>query len=236
MQDLPSPIKVRERRAWKPVTVEGDTDLKGSKFSGQPWLAAGESWPVCRNCGKPMQLLLQLNFNNIPESVREQDGTGLLQLFYCVNDNPCCEIECEAWAPFSNSVLLRRIESIPEPANINETIPDNYFPAKTIVGWEEVEDYPTEQEAKALGVEITQDEQEIVESEASVVCGDKLGGWPNWFQSIEYPDCPVCHETMELFFQLQPGKNLPYGLFGCGCGHITRCKQHRNQFAFGWAC
>ena len=66
--------------------------------------------------------------------------------------------------------------------------------------------------------------------------GDKLAGYPMWVQGVEYPNCPVCNEQMRLLFQIDSNDNLPY-LFGdAGCGHITQCKTHKDQIAFGWAC
>ncbi|BAY43233.1 hypothetical protein SAMD00079811_08120 [Scytonema sp. HK-05] len=30
--------------------------------------------------------------------------------------------------------------------------------------------------------------------------------------------------------------NLPFMFGDVGCGHITQCKTHKTQVAFGWAC
>ena len=66
--------------------------------------------------------------------------------------------------------------------------------------------------------------------------GDKLAGYPAWAQGIEYPDCPICRETMRLLFQIDSEDNLLYMFGDVGCGHITQCKMHKEQLAFGWAC
>ena len=55
------------RLPWNPVVQEGDGALLSSKFSGLPWLAQDEQWPICVNCEQPMQLLLQLNISEMPE-------------------------------------------------------------------------------------------------------------------------------------------------------------------------
>lgn len=74
-----------KRLAWRPIVQEGDGDLTASKFAGKPWLNAGEKWPVCPNCGKPMQLFLQLNLDELPENLNSRFGSGIFQFFYCTN-------------------------------------------------------------------------------------------------------------------------------------------------------
>ena len=51
--------------------------------------------------------------------------------------------------------------------------------------------------------------------------GEKLGGWPMWVQSVEYPSCPECGAEMTLLFQIDSERNLPYMFGDVGCGHIT---------------
>lgn len=53
---------------------------------------------------------------------------------------------------------------------------------------------------------------------------------------MEYPNCLICGERMRLVFQVDSNDNLPFMFGDLGCGHITQCKYHKNQVAFGWAC
>src|SRR5262249_9959501 len=128
-----------KRKAWMPLTVEGDSDRTGSKFSGKPWLAKGETWPACQNCGKTMQLFLQLNLQDLPEPVRGQYGICLLQIYYCTNTEPFCEVDCEAFFPFAKSTLLRIVEPGGEAEEVEAIDMEGHFPARTIVGWQEEE-------------------------------------------------------------------------------------------------
>jgi Domain of unknown function (DUF1963) len=68
-----------------PIIRSGDGSLTTSKYGGKPWLHPDEDYPLCPNCGKPMQLFLQLDLDEIPEYFRSQFGGGLFQLFYCNN-------------------------------------------------------------------------------------------------------------------------------------------------------
>jgi uncharacterized protein YwqG len=103
-------IKPYGRRVWKPVVENKDGSILASKFSGSPFLETGEEYPHCRNCNKPLQLFVQLNLNELPDQIGGEFGEGLLQLFYCTNQEPLCEVECEAFLPFAKSVLIRIVQ------------------------------------------------------------------------------------------------------------------------------
>jgi uncharacterized protein YwqG len=227
------------RSAWLPLTEAGDTITTASKFSGRPWLHAEENWPLCQNCQKPLQLMLQLNTSELPAEMREKAGTGLIQLFYCVNTEPFCAIDCEAWYPFAKSVLARQVQ--PDDAGSESDLPDQAFPAKRITGWEAgAEEYPSPAEAMDLLAEhetaLTDNEYDLLLEEMAPAAGEKLGGWPAWAQGVEYPLCPDCKEPMEVIFQLDSDQNLPHGWGDMGVGHLSLCQRHPETLAFGWAC
>jgi uncharacterized protein YwqG len=224
------------RPAWFPVTTASDNDATGSKFSGKPVLKKGESWPLCANCNKPMQLFVQLNLSQLPKEADVQ-GEGYLQMFYCTSYEPHCEVECEAFFPFATSTLLRIVNE--DEATADHQVPDikDYFPAMSIERWEEVRDYPGYEEREEEGLELSDEEQELSEQrELAPQPGDKLNGWPLWVQSIEYPSCPECGSVMQLVLQVDSENNVPYMWGDSGVGHITQCSSHPHRLAFGWAC
>jgi len=95
-----------KRTAYIPITQESNKIFSPhSKFGGFPYLRNSEDWPMCPNCDNHMQLFLQLNLEDIPVN----KDKGLIQLFYCTNDDPLCEADCEAFFPFSESTVCRRI-------------------------------------------------------------------------------------------------------------------------------
>lgn len=183
-----------------------------------------------------MQLFLQLNLNELPAPLESMYGNGLLQLFYCTNAKLMCDVQCEAWGPFSKSVLVRIVR--PEGAAHAKTPPrlEDPFPPKLIVGWEEVVDYPSWDEGQDLGIELDEAEWVKLDEARYPRPGDKLAGWPYWVQSIEYPNCPTCGEAMRFVFQIDSNDNLPYMFGDVGCGHITQCEAHKSEVAFAWAC
>lgn len=254
------------RSAWQPIVAEGDGSLLASKFSGRPWLAQHESWLNCPCCNQPMQLFVQLNLNELPEPVRQEYGSGLLQMFHCVDAN--CDGQQEfttapvfyGRAPYlTQNVLIRLVEptgegAMPPLPMINGEPYENDFPAKTITGWLEIEDYPDIDDLMALvnGWDAVQNGSdawdELVEQLGFAdlddyechcpgpVEGDKLAGYPYWVQGMEYPGCPICHAPMRHVFQLGSDNNLPYMFGDMGTAHVLQCKTHKDQFAFVWSC
>jgi hypothetical protein len=247
-----APWRERHRRtAWKPKAEDGDGPPRASKFCGIPWLAAGEPWPACADCGRPMPLFLQLDLAAASRDTGEALGDGLLQLFYCVAEG----CHADGWEPFGKGKLVRVIPAS-GPAAAATPPPDlRAMPPKRIVGWEPLEDLPDMEEQELLGlthewkrsgselvvrwpeasVEVVTADVEF-EKAVSAAPGDKLLGWPSWVQGVEYPGCPRCGTRMELLFQVDSEDHVPFMFGDVGCGHVTRCPRHPDVVAFGWAC
>jgi uncharacterized protein YwqG len=235
-EDVLNAINAFKKEVWIPVTEQSESDSIASKFSGMPALQDRESWPLCGHCSEPMQLFLQLNSEELPDSVKDIYGGGLLQVFYCTNDDKGCELECESYYPFSKSTLVRVIEHENVSSHsINISPVKNEFPEKKIVEWVSRVDYPSNEELELLGCELEEEEFESL-SDYHPLPKDKLLGWPLWIQGIEYPDCPKCNEPMSFIFQIDSEDNVPYMFSDSGCSHITQCKEHKDQLAIAWAC
>lgn len=172
---------------------------------------------------------------------------GLLQMFYCVGNNPTCAVDCEGYKAFSRSSLLRMVKIAGEDISPGSASPGGklpfggaqpkgYFPTKTITGWKELEDYPMYSEVKRHGIFLSEEEEKVFQDMDYPVQGEKLYGWPYWIQDIEYPDCPSCGNKMGSIFQIDSRDNLPYEFGDSGCGHIFQCGEHKETLAFGWEC
>jgi len=233
--DLGRKLHKFRKKAWLPKTRAGDGNVSASKISGIAHIPQGQSWPSCGNCGKPMQLFVQVNSDEVPDDASGLILEGILQLFYCTNSEPQCEVDCEAYFPFSKASLVRIVE--PGAFEQFETSPvENAFPARSIEGWELELDLPNWEELSMMGVELTDQESDLLADSNTPTQGDKLGGWPAWIQGVEYPNCPKCNEAMFHVFQIDSENNLPYMFGDVGVGHVTRCRQHPDVLAFGWAC
>ncbi len=240
----------QKRSTWKPIVEEGDGGADTSKFSGIPSLAENEPYPRCGTCQALMPLFLQLNLNQLPEELSGRFGSGLLQMFYCT--------DCDSYMSLENTKLVRLVQPLACSQSLQG---ENYpsFPAKTIVGWTQMDDYPSPEEHDELGLifdydfsantvriecplvglvteDLPMDSAPEAEEVATALPGDKLAGYPRWIQGIEYPECPQCNRRMELVFQIDSEDNLSYMFGDVGCGHITQCPEHKEVLTFGWAC
>jgi len=239
----PDPTEIMEvlkpfgKTAWVPIIDQNNSTCYSSKFSGIPALLKSEEWPQCKNCHEPMQLFLQLNSNHLPVEAKNPFGVGILQVFYCVNTDAHCEVECEAFFPFSKSTLVRVLRNAPDDLVAPQTSPvKNSYQEKSITGWSEKTDYPNWEELPGLGCILTEEQADLMDEFGLNLTKDKLLGWPFWVQGVEYPDCPECGKRMQFIFQIDSEDNLPFMFGDVGCSHITQCAEHREQLTIAWAC
>lgn len=231
--DLQPVLQPFRRSTWFPLTEQRSTAVKASKFSGRPALLAEEEWPCCGSCKQPLQLFLQLNADDLPEAASKPFGDGILQVFFCTND----DAGCETWAPFLDTSLLRVLDTEAVTDEVRPFPPGfESFPEKTIVAWQEKDDYPNWEELENRGVTLSDAQTDLVCDLDYPRAEDKLLGWPYWVQGVEYPDCPDCGKPMEFLFQIDSEDNLPYMFGDSGCSHVTRCAEHPNRMAIAWAC
>lgn len=253
LRRLFEPWRARHMRpAWKPVfDGPGNTETL-SRFGGRPTGSPGDEWPACAACKAPMSFFVQLDLSDLPEEFGFPQRRGVLQMFYCSTDDGMCE----TWAAFTGTQFIR----VAPPTSNLLTPPPGVEPLaeKSVTGWSPFQDEPHPEEHETLGLSVDYDfkrnivdvqcaepfieakgvglELEPQETISNSAPGDKLGGWPYWVQSAEYPYCPECQTQMELLLQLDSNDNLDYMFGDLGCGHITYCPEHANIFAFGWAC
>jgi uncharacterized protein YwqG len=230
-------LKKHIRTAWFPKAKKGTGRGPTTRIGGTPWLPKGVDWPVCPNCKKHMALLLQLDLEDLPKGAPSY-GKGLAQLFYCLNTQPQCEVDCQAFFPYAKSVVARVVSKKgPGQDAAPVDVPGPVTP-KLITGWTIQEDLPNLEELEELGLEIDFESElgETYEGAKVPRSGDKLGGWPFWVQSIEYPKCRACKKTMRLLFQIDSNDVVGPQWGDMGCAHLTQCPTHKDRLAFGWAC
>jgi len=178
-------LEQHARPAWLPAVRDGDGSLTASKFAGTPWLAAGEPWPACGACGRPMQLFLQLNLDDLPDpGLRARFGDGLLQLFYCMATHRLARpiedfaklagqfVTGDAAADFLRMACSANGGRPFEPGNLARVVQpggaaaqpvpsyageDPPLAPKLITGWRRVRDLPHHQDHDELGLQIDYD-------------------------------------------------------------------------------
>ncbi|GIQ87607.1 protein of unknown function DUF1963, partial [Kipferlia bialata] len=202
----------------------------------------------------------------MPEEVQETlrlGDEGLIQVYMCYNN----EGECESWEAFSGAHCVRFVEEDEmEEARTREDVTHLYTLPTVNEDGEEVEhaepfrecpisrvvrftqDYPKSEElSQALDChpELGEEEREAIHEHAwerrqSPSSGLYIGGWFNWCQGIEYPDCPECGQTMNgtvLNIESLDSEGQIGLMFGdCGTAEICQCPTHERQMTMVWAC
>lgn len=231
-QALRKALQPFKRTAFLPRTRRGDPALTASKFGGTPCLSPDEGWPRCPTCGQALTFFFQIDLNTLPDPLAGTFGSGLLQLFYC--------LDCAPWRPFAAEQCVRVVptpEIAPNPPAVFAT-----FPAKTITGWSKRNDFPYREvgpeswRVVQVDLPLTGDALDQMLWEDNLA-GDKLGGWPNWVQDAGYPPCPECGQPMDrLVFQVDSQCNLPHMWGDNGVGFVVQCPHHPNAVTFFWQC
>jgi len=234
-QEVIVALEKHKRTAYLPILKDSNKSFSThSKYGGFPYLRNENDWPICENCKKHMPLFLQLNLNELPT----KKDNGLIQLFYCTNQEADCEGELEAFFPFSKASACRKIK-IENPSAEIEPNTLEIFDEKIIVDWTPKDDYPHPEEYSLLGIDDqAHDVYELLEERdcGLTISQDKLFGWPYWIQSEEYPYDRKTEAQMELFYQLGESEFIPYMFGDLGIGHITQSPDNDEELAFGWAC
>jgi hypothetical protein len=183
-----------------------------------------------------MPLLAQVALADLPAGSPPR-GDGLLQVFYCQASDEreltSCDTELEGWAAFSPCHVVRLVaaDSPGAPSGAGEP-----YPAHRVTSWREVTDWPGWEEQAELAITVEDDLLNAISDAGYPRAGEKLGGWPAWVQSLEYPDCPRCGSRMTFLLQIESEQLLPVMFGDLGTGHVTQCPAHPDVLAFAWAC
>ena len=161
-----------------------------SRIGGLPAISA-KGWPKCGRCGKHLKFVLQIQ----SKELASPQFSGILQIFLCDSD---CYYE-DGWEPFSPISCVR---IVPGHSEANELAPpiadedgDFLEPATPIARWEEVEvapDIDTLVEMLGLDRDIAVEIEEYFADDGHVRGGEQIGGWPDWIQAPQSPDCKKC--------------------------------------------
>jgi len=246
-------FKSLRRAAWLPVTKELKTarwffarrdsvKATGSGYGGVPWLGIREAWPLCQYCKRPMQFFFQINLQETPTDAQAEYGDGLVQFFYCTRPN--CVVDGEACD--NKGHLIRYVEAPSSGREPKASEGEGHqFSSRAIVEWmRQIDGVPHLADIERLGIQLTNDEHDLLADWGPLEVGDKLGGWPAWIQDTEEHRCSVCDKEMRLFFQFNPDVSLKYSFnqeffdrpVDLGCAWFLQCPYHRTQMKFTWQC
>lgn len=219
----PSPELTKQgRTAWVWELTDGEGATDSTRTGGRAMMGENETWPSCGNCQNPLTFMMQCNLDALPDGMTDHDS-GVLRFFYCMHED--C-VGMGGWDAFDPQHHL----SVLNGDGHFQTAPEGTFAIKPqfVSDTIKTEDFPHWPDRQGL---------ELPESDTKIhaLSGHKYAGWPHWIQGAERPNCPDCSAVMEPFIQLDQDWNRDFN-FGGGIGHISQCRTHKDNFAFGWAC
>jgi uncharacterized protein YwqG len=220
------------RTTYLPVLAKQLGGVADSRYGGSPALVVGEPWPRCGGCQEPLIFLLQLNLSQLPQVDSGLPAKGLIQAFSC--------FECDDYEGFSETKLCRLLDESKLAKLARSEEGADPYPEKAIINWAPVaKDYPHPEEDAITDLALS---GEVLDAYIDDLCDlehcerDKLFGWPEFYQGIEYETCPDCKKEMAFLMQIVSEDNLPVMWGDMGTAILFYCRQHPNRITFNWAC
>ena len=192
-------LKRQERPCLRMVLKPGDPGpVFATKIGGIPWWPKGLGRPRCSRRNHPMSFMSQIFLKDVPSL--DSDNT-LLSFHYCEH----CALDgfmahgLSDPDPGGYDLRLFKADTKQHGDGLRVIARSSLLPYKVgfsktleIQGWEEYsnqvreklpEDYPT----------LEDDLDENVYPGLIHVARCKVGGWPSWVQTPEWPKCPSCN-------------------------------------------
>ena len=208
-------------------------EVANTRLGGLPYAEAGEKWPVCEECTKELAFIGQFR---LPDSGHGSLPWGsLLTFFYCWHcsswgfdgEKRTWEIRTHRSPAAEKAVICVPLGASERPIKPcrAETVAEQSLPAfDGLEYWsprveelccQENPDEPWEVYFAAL--------------EELGISGDvtsMFGGYPQWIQGDETPDCPECDERMQLMVQIasEEAAELMWG--DAGAVYLFSCPSH----------
>ncbi|WP_291870418.1 DUF6493 family protein [Maribacter sp.] len=227
-------LNKHSKNAYIPLVKSAKNEYSiHSKLGGLPYLLEEDDYPKCTNCGKHLQLLVQLNLEDIPKSIER----GLIQLFYCTNPNTNCESKAVSKEVTTSLCKKVEIKGNSERKQLNH---EDIFPEKRIIQFIEFVDYPHSEDYKQLGIELKVPDviydYMMAHNIGATNANDKLFGYPHWLQSSEYAHNQKLDANSQLVFQLASKDNLSMQFGDAGIGYLLKTPIAENEVLFTWQC
>lgn len=136
---------------------------------------------------------------------------------------------------FSKASMLRLCEPVGEARYRRPPFEDAFIEG-VIEAWQPHLDLPSLQQLAGLGIELSDEQTTLIidHPEQFATPGDKLGGWPNWPQNLDYIACPRCKRCMDVIFQIDSYSTLPHCFMDGGTAWISQCREHPDVLAMNW--
>ncbi|WP_078554118.1 YwqG family protein [Bacillus alkalicellulosilyticus] len=234
------------------------TTLHQSKFAGNPYLPQTMEHPLSKD-GKPMKLLAQLNFSEIPR-LEPFPTEGILQFFIGAEDD-VMGIDFDDMTNQSNFKIVFHSHVIEDESRLvtdfsyMDNLNTEYFPIEheVALSFEESSEPVSSNDFRLdelLGDVDLNDEvykgDELIElwevySEAFLGEGHKIGGYPFFTQSDprEWEEKYMKHEVLLLQIDTDDKEGIMWGDCGIANFFITKEDLQKRNFTkviYNWDC
>jgi uncharacterized protein YwqG len=180
---------VRPRTLVHLDPTDAPLEPTASRFGGQPYAEAGETWPMCI-CGLPLTFICQLDLR---QTVVQERGIALFAFYYCWDCFPQDGIEgawrLRTWADprDDKSVAMK----VPEQTRPTARCAVRFEEARSLPVWDGLRSYPPEWRSLAR-VANPESPWEAYQAACERVAGTQdiktaVGGYPHWLQGDELP-------------------------------------------------
>jgi len=199
------------------MIYNGTTDdhADAARTGGVPLAPAGFSWPLCAECGGPMQFFAHLPLEH-----------GVLSVFLCQNDPGACE----TWDASSGS---NRAFLFPRDGLVPRVVPARGVTLLPVVSAIRNEVVTTDDDTTAEPPEGT-DHYDLAraawQAEPGAQWGKQrevlgsLGGEPTYLEDDRIPQCPSCARPMDFAAHLEEGiDSRTAANLGGAVGYVFTC-------------
>ncbi len=217
----------------------------GSRFGGRPYAEAGESWPICGTCARPLSFICQIHMSDCTH--RPIPGIGLFTFFYCWECFPQEDggelagqwlVRCYTDPQHRKATLIEP----PQPGEPVQTTPCaiTMQATRSLPDWDGIAVWCPE--AADLSAQANPDESwQPYLSTAEQLVGEAdyasmVGGYPHWVQSDATPTCPRCGQRMKLLAQIDSERAAGITWGDSGLVYLFVCPNHLSQMRFETQC
>ncbi|WP_405483926.1 DUF1963 domain-containing protein [Streptomyces sp. NBC_00009] len=244
LDDLIPELAALGRRTTLLLPKSGSPSVQESSLGGPMLWPVDEPWPSCGQPGHwawpnekspartiPMVPVMQLFARDIPE-LQFPEGMDVLQLVWCPlihpQDQAGAALPKLYWRSETNVLATGALRDIPAPQE--GEYEEEFMPSPCTVSPTSVREYPNwdlpQKLQQTLQPRIDELEERFGMEYTRLACAlqNKVGGYPAWNQSPDWPACQRGHH-MEHLLSVTPEEDLDMVMGDLGGIYVFLCRQ-----------
>ncbi|MFB6676191.1 DUF1963 domain-containing protein [Streptomyces sp. NPDC056390] len=244
LDDLIPELAALGRRTTLLLPKSGSPSVQESSLGGPMLWPVDEPWPSCGQPGHwawpnekgpagtiPMVPVIQLFARDVPE-LQFPEGMDVLQLVWCPlihpQDQAGAALPKLYWRSETNVLATGALRDIPAPQE--GEYEEEFMPSPCTVSPTSVREYPNwdlpQELQQTLQPRIDELEERFGMEYTQLACAlqNKVGGYPAWNQSPDWPACQRGHH-MEHLLSVTPEEDLDMVMGDLGGIYVFLCRQ-----------